>query len=547
MAKLSKQYFAADKVLSFRQKRTACFLVLLLVSASPAIAAPGDCGTVIIPVDNNIDGFNPMMTSTFAGDTAAGLMYMGLIWVNRFQQIDWSRSLASAIKTPDAGLTFQVTLRPWHWSDGTPVTTTDIAYSLKLLQDWDFSNAGGMPGIVKTFTARDATHFDLVLTHRVNPLWFIFNGLSALSPMPAHDWRRFSNDQLWQKQTTPTFFKTVDGPMMLGRLDVGQDAVMVPNPEYPGPKPHFRQLILNFMHSDGSGVQMVETGEMDIAPLPMTLLKTARNLPGVHMEFLAPRATYYHMFLNFRNPDVAFFRELDVRKAIEDALDRDGMNRLLFQSYGTPILAPLDPSEAQFLAPSLRAGHYPAGYDPPHAAALLRHAGYVPGRDGIVQKNARRLSFTALIPSGSNESLMMAEMIVEQLRAVGIEMKLRQYDATQVIARVYGGGADWQAAYLYTIGGGYPSGELDFATDGARNAGGYSDPEMDRLINASITQPGVEGLYDYEAYASAQVPAIFAIAPPNVVLVRNRLHGVNDFYDPAGQLAPEQLTCTDSN
>lgn len=142
---------------------------------------------------------------------------------------------------------------------------------------------------------------------------------------------------------------------------------------------------------------------------------------------------------------------------------------------------------------------------------------------------------------------MMADMIVEQLRAVGIEMRLQQFDIAQVVARVYGGGPDWEASYLYTIGGGYPSGEFDFATNGATNAGGYSDPQMDRLITASITQPGLGALYEYEVYASAQVPAIFDIAPPNAGLVRNRLHGVNKFYDPAGQLAPEQLTCMDEN
>lgn len=520
-------------------------LALLLGPSAPATAAPGDCGTVIIPVDADVESFNPILATTDAAGIATGLMYMGLIWINRFQQIDWSRSLASAITTPDSGRTYEVTLRPWIWSDGTPVTTADVAYALRQIEVWGPGTYGGVPGLIKSFTVRDARHFEIVLTHRVNPQWFIYNGLTQLAPLPFHDWSRYSLDQLWQMQSTPAFFKTVDGPLALRRLDVDQDVVMVLNPAYPGPKPHFQQLILRFMHSDGAAVRMVETGDLDIAPLPMALWPIARNLPGVHVEFLDPRDVYYHIYLNFRNPDAAFFQDIRVRQAMEDSIDQQAMIDLLFHGHGSPNLAPLTPDEGPFLAPALREGHYPTGYNPGGAAQLLRQAGYVRGRDGIMEKNGKRLSFTALIPGGSDQSEMMAEILVEQFRAAGIEMKLHEMDINQLINKFISGGPDWQAAYIYRSVGTYPTGEADFATNGVANAGGYSDPEMDRLVDASISQPGLQGLYAYELYAIAQVPAIFDMTPPNAMLVSNRLHGVNAFYDPAGQVAPEQLTCTD--
>jgi peptide/nickel transport system substrate-binding protein len=527
--------------------RSTAFCLFTLLLPAPAGAAPGDCGTVIIPLNADVESFNPMLTPTDSASTIAGLMYQGLIWINRFQQIDWSRSLASAITTPDSGLTFQVTLRPWIWSDGAPVTTADVAYTLRQIQQWNYGTVGGVPGMVKSFTVRDATHFDIVLTHRVNPQWFIYNGLTQLVPLPAHDWARYNLDQLWQMQSTPAFFKIVDGPLALRRLDIDQEAVMVPNPAYPGPKPHFQQLILRFMHGDGIAVRMAETGELDIAPLPMALWKIARNLPGVHVEFLDPRATYYHIFLNFQNPAVAFFRDLRVRQAIEDAIDRQAMINLLFHGHGTPVLAPLSPSQWLFLPPALRQGHYPAGYNPARAAQLLAQAGFVRGPDGIMAKSGKKLSFTTLIPGGSDQNEMMGEILAGQLRAAGIEMRLQVLDISQVEAKLNGGGSGWQAAYMYRSVQAYPTGEADFATNGVINPGGYSDPEMDRLIDASINEPGLAGLYAYEDYASAQVPVVFDITAPNAVLVRNRLHGVNDFYDPAGQLAPEQLTCTDTN
>jgi peptide/nickel transport system substrate-binding protein len=532
----------------FFRKRTAFLLSTLLLNPLQALAAPGDCGTVIIPTDSDITTLNPMLSQNDADTQAAQLMYMGLIWINRFQQIDWSRSLASAITTLDTGKVYQVTLRP-HWSDGVAITSADIAYDLRLMRQlYQSAGNGGMPGIIKSLIVRDPTHFDIVLSHRVNPRWFITNGLAQLLPLPARDLARYSIDQLQQMQSTPGFFKIVDGPLKISRMDVGQDLVLVPNPDYPGPAPHFRQLIFRFIESDNSALQMIEASELDIAPLPLALWNAMHNILGVQIEFLDPRAIYYHMFLNFNNPEVTFFHDVEVRPAMQDAIDQQAMINLLFHGHGMKTLAPLDPSQAAFLAPALQAGHYPVGYDPVRAETLLRADGYAAGPDGIMVKNGKRLSFTSLIPSGSTQSLLMAEMVKAQLRAMGIEMNLRQLDINQLVAEVYGGAPGWQTAYLYTIGGGYPTGELDFATGGALNAGGYSDPEMNQLIQASIDEEGMDHLYTYEVYASAQVPVIFGIAPPNVVfLVRNRLHGVNQFYDPAGQLAPEQLTCADEN
>ena len=91
---------------------------------------------------------------------------------------------------------------------------------------------------------------------------------------------------------------------------------------------------------------------------------------------------------------------------------------------------------------------------------------------------------------------------------------------------------------------GYPSGEGLFETGAFQNDGGYSDKTMDALIAQSVTTQGLAGLYAYETYTSAQQPVIFTGAQKITVLVRDRLHGMNNFLDPLGQYAPEQLYCT---
>jgi len=68
---------------------------------------------------------------------------------------------------------------------------------------------------------------------------------------------------------------------------------------------------------------------------------------------------------------------------------------------------------------------------------------------------------------------------------------------------------------------------------------------MDALIGRSTTEPGRQALYDYQDYAEAQQPALFLPQGNQLVLVANRLHGVEDFTNAAGFWSPEYLSVDD--
>ncbi|OYV32696.1 MAG: hypothetical protein B7Z81_12395, partial [Acidocella sp. 20-61-6] len=224
------------------------FLLLfcgLLLAPFAQAAGAENCGTVVIPpglgVSSSADitAFNPLMVDSEYNAEAAGLMYQPLLWVSgRDDKIDWSRSIASNVTTPDDGKTYDVAMRPWQWSDGVPVTSADVLYAFKLIKAYGTSyvgyGAGGMPGMIASVTAPDAEHVVVTLKHAVNPQWFILNGLVQLQPLPAHAWSKYTTDEIWQQQSNPKFFSVVDGPLEIKRLDVGVDAEFVPNPRYGG-------------------------------------------------------------------------------------------------------------------------------------------------------------------------------------------------------------------------------------------------------------------------------------------------------------------------
>jgi peptide/nickel transport system substrate-binding protein len=530
---------------SFLKKRSAYVALLLLTAAAQP---PGNCGTVVVPADNDFTSFSPLLGDSLGNAQAAQAMYLNLIWIGGGARIEWPRSLASAVTTPDSGKTYIVTMRPWHWSDGVPVTAADAVYDVKLIQQLgqgyvDYGE-GGMPNLIKSISVIDATHFQVVLTRQVNPTWFIYNGLAQIVPLPAHAWAHVTLDEMAQLQSTPSFFKVVDGPLKLAEFATNRYAAYVPNPAYDGPPMHFDRLVFAFIESDGAAIEQVESGDVDLAPLPTEFWTEAQHLPNAHVVTLVQQPTWNYIALNFRNKDVEFLNDVRVRDAIADAQNQTEIIDLALHGQGYAVYAPVNEADASFEAPAILQGHFPVGYNPAKARALLAAAGYTPGPDGIMQKDGKRLSFTALSPTGSTESDEVDEVTQENLRAVGIELKIREIQFNQMLALMSGPPQAWQAAMIGQFFSGYPSGESMFQTGAAQNNGFYSDPTMDRLIDASINKPGLDALYAYELYASAQQPVIFTASPSQILLANNRLQGVNGFYDPGG-LAFDMLFCRD--
>jgi len=226
-----------------------------------------------------------------------------------------------------------------------------------------------------------------------------------------------------------------------------------------------------------------------------------------------------------------------------DANDQEEMISLIDHGLGEAHRGPVPPQPPVFLTPAMRDGRYPVGYDPARARALLREAGFTPGPDGILEKNGQRLSFTELTGADNAAGEQMTVMIQAYLRRVGIEMKARRIEFNQMLALLSDPRADWQAAALGESGTAYPTGEDLFKTGSYGNAGGYSDPEMDRLIDASTSEPGLEALYAYETYASAQQPVVFLPTGAVALLVKERIAGAAGFADPLGNYDYAALSC----
>ncbi|MDE8346289.1 MAG: peptide ABC transporter substrate-binding protein [Acidocella sp.] len=530
----------------------AFLLFALPVAAMAGVA--GNCGTVIIPPGlaegpgADVTSFNPLLITSVYNQEASNLLFEPLLWINRFHEIDWSRSIARSVTVQDNGQVYQIQLRHWLWSDGVPVTAADVVYTFGLIKAYGTAytgyGAGGMPDLFKSVVADDATHLTVTLIKPVNPEWFELNGLSQLIPLPEHVWGKFTPDEIWQGQSRPGFFRVVDGPLKIAKLVSGVDAQFVPNPNYGGAPMHFSRFIMKFEDSEGQELQAVQSRDLDASNIPFDLYDHASRLPGDRVVVMPPSFSWEELVPNLANPATRFFADVRVRQAMADAINQKEMIALAMAGHGESVRGPVPPVPPVFLSPAAKAGQSPVGYNPAKAQALLRAAGFAPGPDGILQKDGVRFSFTLLIPAGQPLRIEMAEAMQQNFRAVGIEMRARQVEFNEILTEMVNEPDNWQAILIGEDLSAYPTGEGLFKTGAFYNNNGYSSAKMDQLITQSTDAPGRDGLYAYEDYATAQQPVIFLPNPQYSLLVRKDLWGLRDFINPLGDWAPEKLYCT---
>ena len=492
-----------------------------------------------------VNSLNPLLTTSIYNVEAISQIYRPLVWLDRKLAFDASRSLASAVTTPDGGHTWRFAIKPWLWSDGVPVTTADVVFTLDLIRRIGPAYAkfgiGGIPDYLADVRATGAHEVTLTLDHAVNPDWFLRLGLAGIPVLPEHVWHGLSLREMRMRQTDTSLFRVSDGPFLIDDFKVGRYLALVPNPLYGGTRPHVRRLVMDFLEG-GDPLQALRSGEIDAADIPFQLWNLATALPNLRMTRLGASFGYDAMMLNLRSRSAPFLADLRVRQAIALAIDQREIISLVFHGQSTPLHGPVPPAMTSFLSPRARAGYPALDFSAPRARALLDAAGWHPGPDGVRVKDGRRLQFAVDATSGIPVLLTYLQIVQRDLAAVGIAIDIHAIDFDEMIATMLGNGHDWNSGVMGWTVEGYPDSQEFFSKTGAQNFGHYENPRMDALNLAVVAAAGQQALYDAQDFAADQQPFIFLPAGEVSVLSRPDLHGIAEMTSPNGSWSPELLT-----
>ncbi len=328
--------------------------------------------------------------------------------------IDFSESLAYPPVFTNKDTTVTITLKPWKWSDGTPITARNVLFFFNILKaeklNWWLYIPGTFPDDVKSAAIVSLRTIRFQLIHSYNPDYFTQNELQSLTPLPMA-WDRTSlsgprgsgsalpagsgqgldmtkagatavynflvaQNKLLPDYTTNWLWKIVDGPFKLQTYNVDGLTSLVPNKEYGGVQPSISQLTFLPFTSESTEFAQMESGtSIDVGYTSYADARRAKALSGYTLNPWPAWAISY-WFINFNNPAASpIFKQLYIRIAMQYLIDQNTIDKYVYYGYGVPSLGsiPLSPSNPYVTS---SAKSYPFPYDPSKAISLLKQHGW---------------------------------------------------------------------------------------------------------------------------------------------------------------------------
>ena len=420
--------------------------IVLMAAAPAAQAGRGDAGQLNIIYWQAPSILNPFLSAGIKDVDAAALVIEPLArYDENGNLVPW---LAEEIPTvANGGVSEDLTTITWKlkdglkWSDGTDVTSADVVFSAEYCLDPD----GGCQQLSRFADVEMVEALDR-LTVRVTfsrPKPFPYGPfVGADSPIIQKAQFEACKGARAPECTEQNFNPVGTGPYMVKEFRANDSIIFEVNPYYRDPdKPAFSTVLFKGGGDAAAAARSVlETGEFDYAWNlqidPAILRQMEATGKGVILSAFA--SSVESLMLNLTNPDPAlgelrstlaggphpFLSDPAVRKAMSMAIDRALLAEVGYGDAGAPscnILA----------APPVYASTANESclqQDLAGANALLDEAGWMPGPDGIRQKNGVRLS--VLYQTSTNAVRQDTQALIKQWwREIGIETELKNVSA----------------------------------------------------------------------------------------------------------------------
>jgi peptide/nickel transport system substrate-binding protein len=400
-------------------QRAVVFAFIALSIATPASSATDH---VLVWADgNDLNVLNPLLPGA-AVNLHLNAMTMAFLTTSSSGPL--KAELAERLPTkanhdisPD-GKTITVHLRKnLKWSDGEPLTSDDLAFSIALINDPKTNTAGrdGFDLITRVETPDTTT----AIIHLSKPFGLFFENVFGDASQPilpkhllaGHDVNTSDYMQL----------PVGAGPFRYKRWSRGDSVELEPNPYYFRGQPKLTKIVYRIIPNQQTAATALRTGDIDLFPYTTKDDADAlKDVPGIHTTVL-PGARNALVMFNVTSPVV---RDHAVREAL-----RAGLNRASIVARSYRGGAELDESLVSNDDPGYL--HIPTvAFDRTHAAALLDAAGWKPGPDGIRVKNGTRLTINLVAGAGSASVDQILELIRADWAAIGVDVQTRRYQAS---------------------------------------------------------------------------------------------------------------------
>ncbi len=462
---------------------------------------------------------NPVIANDAASGTINDQIFNGLVKYDK--DIKLIGDLAERWDVTNSGKTITFYLRKGvKWHDGVEFTADDCLFTYQRLID------------PKVATPYSSSYMDMKKAEIVGKYVFRVTYKEPFSPaleswgmgiIPKHLLAgKDINTDAFNRNPVGT------GPYKFKEWVAGQKIVLVANDDYYEGRPNIDQYIFRIIPDSSTMFQELLSGGVDMMGLnPLQFLRKSetRRIKENYVKFRYPANRFTYLGYNLRN---SFFSDVLVRQALSYAINRGSIIDGVLLGIGRPCTGPY--SDVSW-AYNPKARSY--DYDPERARRMLALAGWKDiNNDGILEKHGRPFRFTIMTNQGNSERIRTAEIIQQNLKAVGIVVNIRvmewqafleQIDKRTFDAMILG----WSMSRdpdLYDIW------HSSKTRKGEYNFIGYKNAEVDRLLVEGRRTFNVEKrkkiYYRIHAILAKEQPYAFLYVPDATPIVHKRFKGI---------------------
>ncbi|MFC7375048.1 MULTISPECIES: ABC transporter substrate-binding protein [unclassified Brachybacterium] len=455
----------------------------------------GDKGTPTFTAN-----FNPYQSNA---RTAATIIYEPLIWINPLDG-ELEPWLAESWEQPDPQQIVMTLRQGVTWHDGTELTSDDVAYTFRMLQEFPANDTAGVWGRLESIETDGATITFTLLAPDTPALPVI--GKTII--VPRHLWEGVEDPSTWRNEEP-----VGSGPFALGNftslqytLDRYEDYWQAESID-----------ISHLVYPAASEQLDLVTKGYDWAYSYMSDVENTWMAANEHNKYWFPPGGIIGLHPNH---DVAPFDSADVRRGLALAIDGEKIASAAVEGYTGPASQSgmLLPNQEDLLNPELPDRGF-LQQDTDAAIEAFEAAGFTYDGTTMLTPEGEPFTFALSTPNGYTDWLRAVQAVQSQLGAIGIEVTIDAPQAAAYEANLTSGdyqvacgssnGSDAFQGFTNLLSGEYyaPIGE-----ETQNNRIRYQNPEVDDLIaryRASVaTEEQTEILHELQRIFYQDLPVI---------------------------------------
>ena len=364
---------------------------------------------------------NPLLADSRPDRDLSALLFSGL--TRGDGRGGTAPDLASSWRVEEDGRRYIFTLRDdARWHDGQRVTSRDVLFTLRLIQDPAFPGDVGLADLWRTVNVETPDELTVVCT--LPGVYAPFLAYTTIGILPAHLLGAVKAGDLPNEAFN--LQPVGSGPYAFAGLDTARVEIALKRHDgYHGAKPELTELRFRFYPATPEALRGVQSGEVDgLGYVPPQYLADVGIIADRANVYGPSISGYTALFFNLKLP---VFAEREVRQALALAVNREELVSQGLGGWGTPGDSPILPGSWAHTTEGVAS--YP--FDPDRARRTLEEAGWQVGASGVREKGGQALAFTLLTDNDPGR-VAVANLLAQQLGAVGCQVTVQPLAAGDV-------------------------------------------------------------------------------------------------------------------